>query len=67
MPEHPTQTPDQTVPVDERELASTRTALKVFRVMSFVAGTALFVLILEMVLKYGFSNDVLAWWSPCTA
>nr|WP_221935648.1 DUF3817 domain-containing protein [Janibacter cremeus] len=35
-----------------------------FRVSAIVAGLAMFVLILEMVLKYGFDNDVLAWWSP---
>ena len=39
-------------------------ALGFFRASAVVAGLAMFVLILEMVLKYGMGNDVLAWWSP---
>lgn len=39
-------------------------ALTVFRVSAIVAGLAMFVLIVEMVLKYGMNNDVLTWWSP---
>ena len=60
----PTETSDTQTPNQVRDVAATRTALKAFRLMSFVAGAALFVLILEMVLKYGFDNDVLSWWSP---
>lgn len=41
-----------------------RTALSFFRVSAIVAGLAMFVLIVEMVLKRGFGNDVLTWWSP---
>ena len=41
-----------------------RTALTIFRVTAIIAGLAMFVLILEMVLKYGMDNDVLTWWSP---
>lgn len=40
------------------------TALGVFRVTAILAGLAMFVLIVEMVLKYAMGNDVLAWWSP---
>lgn len=39
-------------------------ALTFFKVSAITAGLAMFVLITEMVLKYGFDNDVLAWWSP---
>ncbi len=38
-------------------------ALPFFRVMAFIVGIGLLVLVLEMVLKYGFGNDVLAWWA----
>ncbi|WP_427383727.1 DUF3817 domain-containing protein [Janibacter sp. G56] len=41
-----------------------RSALTFFRVAAIVAGLAMFVLIAEMILKYGLDNDVLAWWSP---
>lgn len=40
----------------------TRKALPLFRVMAFAVGVGLLLLVLEMVLKYGFDNDVLAWW-----
>ncbi len=46
---------------DPRSIA---TALTFFRVTAVIAGVAMFILILEMVLKYGMGNDVLAWWSP---
>ena len=49
------------VTADPRAIAS---ALSFFRVSAIVAGLAMFVLIVEMVLKYGFDNDVLSWWSP---
>ncbi|NYF98972.1 DUF3817 domain-containing protein [Janibacter cremeus] len=49
------------VSADPRAIAG---GLSFFRVSAIVAGLAMFVLILEMVLKYGFDNDVLAWWSP---
>ena len=44
--------------------ASIAKALAFFKVSAITAGLAMFVLIAEMVLKYGFGNDVLAWWSP---
>ena len=40
------------------------TALGAFRVTAILAGLAMFVLIVEMVLKYGMGNDALSWWSP---
>ena len=46
---------------DPRAIA---TALGVFRVTAILAGLAMFVLIVEMVLKYAMSNDALSWWSP---
>ena len=39
-------------------------ALTFFKVSAIAAGLAMFVLIAEMVLKYGFDNPVLTWWSP---
>ncbi|UUZ44090.1 DUF3817 domain-containing protein [Janibacter limosus] len=40
------------------------TAPGMFRVTAILAGSAMFVLIVEMVLKYAMSNDALARWSP---
>jgi integral membrane protein len=39
-------------------------ALTFFKVSAITAGIAMFILIAEMVLKYGFDNPVLTWWSP---
>ena len=39
-------------------------ALGFFKIAAITAGVAMFVLIAEMVLKYGFDNPVLTWWSP---
>ena len=43
-----------------------RSALAIYRVLAIVAGIALFVLILEMVMKYGFHQDnvLTKYWSP---
>lgn len=41
-----------------------RSALTFFRVTAVIAGLALIVLVIEMVLKYALHNDVLSWWSP---
>lgn len=46
---------------DPKAIAS---ALTFFRITAVIAGLAMFVLIVEMVLKYAFDNDVLTWWSP---
>jgi integral membrane protein len=37
-------------------------ALRFFKVMAFVVGVGLLVLVLEMVLRYGFDNHALDWW-----
>lgn len=42
---------------------SDRAKLRFFQVMAFVVGVGLLLLVLEMVLHYGFGNDVLAWWA----
>lgn len=39
-------------------------ALTFFTWSAIAAGVAMFILIAEMVLKYGFDNPVLTWWSP---
>lgn len=39
-------------------------ALKFFRVMAVIAGIALLILCVELILHYGFNNEALAWWSP---
>ena len=43
-----------------------RSALSIYRVLAIVAGIALFVLILEMVMKYVFDQDnvLTRYWSP---
>jgi integral membrane protein len=43
-----------------------RSALSTYRVLAIIAGIALFVLILEMVMKYGFkqTNVLTEYWSP---
>ncbi|GAA1899690.1 DUF3817 domain-containing protein [Lapillicoccus jejuensis] len=43
-----------------------RSALRIYRVLAVVAGIALFVLVLEMVLKYGLDqkNFLTEYWSP---
>lgn len=38
------------------------TALKLFKIMALVVGVGLLVLVLEMVLHYGFKNHALDWW-----
>ncbi|WP_446665205.1 DUF3817 domain-containing protein [Flexivirga sp. B27] len=40
------------------------TALKFFRIMAVIAGVALLILCVELILHYGFDNEALAWWSP---
>lgn len=39
-------------------------ALKFFRIMAVIAGVALLILCVELILHYGFHNEALAWWSP---
>ncbi|USQ77173.1 DUF3817 domain-containing protein [Ornithinimicrobium cryptoxanthini] len=42
---------------------SDRAKLRFFQVMATVVGLGLLLLVLEMVLWYGFDNDVLRWWA----
>lgn len=44
------------------DTAKARTALTFFKVMAFIVGVGLLVLVLEMILKYGFDNGALDWW-----
>lgn len=46
------------------DLGKVETALKFFRVMAVIAGVALLILCVELILHYGFDNEALAWWSP---
>ena len=39
-----------------------RAKLAFFRVMAFVVGLGLLLLVAHMVLRYGFDNHLLAWW-----
>lgn len=41
---------------------SARAKLTVFRVMAFIVGVGLLLLVVHMVLRYGFDNRALAWW-----
>ena len=55
-----------TYPTNLAKPAQIRSALAIYRVLAIVAGIALFVLILEMVMKYAFDQDNLLtrYWSP---
>lgn len=50
---------DPQLPIDKGRVAS---ALPVFRVMAVIVGLGLLLLCVEIILKYGFDNPVLAWW-----
>lgn len=47
-----------------KDPTAVRRSLGVFKVTAVLAGLAMFVLIAEMVMKYGYDNDALTWWSP---
>lgn len=49
-------------PAARIDVRNARTKLTFFKVMAFVVGIGLLVLVAEMVLAYGFDNDALAWW-----
>ena len=55
-----------TYPTNLAKPAQIRSALAIYRVLAIVAGIALFVLILEMVMKYAFHQDnvLTRYWSP---
>jgi len=46
------------------DLTKVATALKFFRIMAIIAGVALLILCVELVLHYGFHNEAMSWWSP---
>ncbi|GAA2170046.1 DUF3817 domain-containing protein [Pedococcus bigeumensis] len=45
-----------------KDVDAARKALGFFKVMAFVVGVGLLILVAEMVLRYGFDNHVLDWW-----
>ena len=45
-----------------KDVEAARKALGFFKVMAFVVGVGLLILVAEMVLRYGFGNHVLDWW-----
>ncbi len=45
-----------------KDVDAARTALTFFKVMAFIVGIGLLVLVAEIILKYGFDNDALDWW-----
>ena len=45
-----------------KDVEAARKALGFFKVMAFVVGVGLLILVAEMVLRYGFDNHVLDWW-----
>lgn len=44
------------------DVPKARTALVFFRVMAVLVGIGLLLLVAEVILHYGFSNEALAWW-----
>ena len=58
-----TTTTQETSSVSEiKDVEAARKALTFFKVMAFIVGVGLLVLVLEMVLRYGFDNHALDWW-----
>ncbi len=47
---------------DIRDPGAARTALRFFEVMAFLVGVGLLLLVAEIILRYGFGNDLLSWW-----
>ena len=45
-----------------KDVKAARKALTFFKVMALIVGVGLLVLVLEMVLRYGFDNHALDWW-----
>ena len=52
-------TPTTTPPT--RNASSVAGALKFFEIMAFVVGVGLLVLVVELILRYGFGNHALDW------
>jgi integral membrane protein len=49
-------------PAVVKDVGAAAKALSFFKVMAFVVGVGLLVLVLEVVLRYGFDNHALDWW-----
>jgi integral membrane protein len=47
---------------DIRDPQAAQKALTFFKVMAFIVGVGLLVLVAEMILNYGFDNHALDWW-----
>ena len=45
-----------------KDEAATVKALTFFKVMAFIVGIGLLLLVAEVILHYGFDNDALSWW-----
>lgn len=45
-----------------KDPAAAAKALAFFKVMAFIVGVGLLVLVAEIILKYGFDNNALDWW-----
>ena len=45
-----------------KDPAAATKALTFFKVMAFIVGVGLLVLVAEIILKYGFDNSALDWW-----
>jgi integral membrane protein len=45
-----------------KDPTATVKALTFFKVMAFIVGIGLLLLVLEVILHYGFDNDALSWW-----
>lgn len=59
--------PDAAPAVDPAEVDAVRSRLRFFEVMAFLVGVGLLVLVVEMVLSYGFGlkgQDNPLWWWP---
>ncbi|MFT3714791.1 MAG: DUF3817 domain-containing protein [Gordonia sp. (in: high G+C Gram-positive bacteria)] len=57
----PTTTGDKAVTAS---IESIKSSLTRYRVLAWITGIRLLVLVLEMILKYGFDNDSLVWVGP---
>jgi integral membrane protein len=58
----PTSTSQPTEPGRIKDVEAARKALGFFKVMAFVVGVGLLILVAEVVLRYGFDIHVLDWW-----
>ena len=45
-----------------KDPAATEKALTFFKIMAFIVGVGLLLLVLEVILHYGFDNEALSWW-----